>query len=154
MKKIAFLAFVSSWMFSAFVAIAAESGPVQVSPEDQRGAYQGVLSIAKMGTALDADSRRRLLYQFCSELRGCARECSRELQFCAAPQSEPAQCAAVVASCAADYRQRRDQGEALHPDAWLKQRLVRFLDAVRVALPAAERRSFENARKQASLLVR
>lgn len=129
------------------------AAPGSVSPADQRAAYQAVMSLAKEGP-LDADNRRRLFYQLCSELRGCARDCARELSACARSETDPSSRAVLVASCAPDYRQRRDQGEALHPDAWLKERLVRFLDAVSGTLAAAERRSFEDARTQVRLLSR
>lgn len=159
MKNVAFLAF---FAFVTFLALSprppwgfatAAPSTERVAADEQRAAYQAVLSIAKLGS-LDADTRRRLFYQLCSELRGCARECARELAFCAKPDTDPSQRAVLVASCAADYRQRRDRGEALHPDAWLKERLVRFLDAVGASLPAAERHSFEGARTQVRLLVR
>lgn len=124
-----------------------------VSNEDKRAAYQAVLSFAKFGV-LDVDQRRRVLYQLCSELKGCAQDCVRELAMCAEPSTDPSQRAVLVASCALDYRQRRDAGEALHPDVWLKERLVRFLDAVASTLSSAEQRSFKDARTQARLLTR
>lgn len=138
-------------LFALFVAAAATSACAgQVSPEDKRAAYQAVLSLAREGD-LDPDTRRRLFYTLCSELRGCARECARELGTCARPETDPASRAVLVASCAPDYRQRRDRGEALHPDAWLKERLVRFLDAVSTSLPVEQQRSFEDARAQVRL---
>lgn len=124
-----------------------------VSNEDKRAAYQAVLSFAKFG-ALDADQRRRVLYQLCSELKGCAQDCAAELALCADPRTDPSQRAVLVASCARDYRKRRDAGEALHPDVWLKGRLVRFLDAVASTLSPAEQRSFKDARNYARLLSR
>lgn len=134
-------------------AAATATGAEAVSAADQRAAYQAVLSLAKEGP-LDPDVRRRLFYQLCSELRGCARDCARELGAAALPETDPSSRAVLVASCAPDYRQRRDRGEALHPDAWLKERLVRFLDAVSSTLTPAERRGFEAARTQVRLLAR
>lgn len=125
----------------------------KVSAEERQAAYMAVLSIAKAGE-LDQENRRRLFYQLCSELKGCGRECARELSFCARPDTDPAQRATLVASCAADYRQRRDKGEALHPDVWMKERLVRFLDDVRGALSGEEQRSFDAARVQVKLVKR
>lgn len=112
-----------------------------------------MLSLAKAGE-MDPDTRRRLFYQLCSELQGCALACGRELAAGAKPEVDPAQRAVLVASCALDYRQRRDNGEALHPDAWLKERLVRFLDEVRAALSNEEQRQFDAARAQVRLIKR
>lgn len=137
----------------ATVAAVAPASAGPVSPDDKKAAYQAVISLAKSGE-MDADTRRRLFYQLCSELRGCAQTCGRELTECARPETDPSQRAVLVASCAPDYRQRRDRGEALHPDAWLKERLVRFLDEVRAALPDEQQRLFEAARAQVRLLKR
>jgi hypothetical protein len=125
----------------------------KVSAQDKKAAYQAVLSLAGSGE-MDQPTRRRLFYQLCSELKGCALACGRELADCAKPEVEPAQRAVLVASCAPDYRQRRDSGEALHPDAWLKERLVRFLDGVHAALSVEEQRQFEAARVQVRLIKR
>ena len=89
-----------------------------------------------------------------SELKGCAQACVRELAESAKPEVDPSQRAVRVASCAPDYRQRRDQGEALHPDVWLKERLVRFLDEVRAAPSSEEQSQFEAARAQVRLSKR
>ncbi len=124
-----------------------------VSAVDKKAAYQAVLSLAK-SAEMDQDTRRRLFYQLCSELKGCALSCDRELSECAKPDVDPSQRAVLVANCALDYRQRRDKGEALHPDAWLKERLVRFLDDVRTALSGEEQRQFEAARAQVRLTRR
>ena len=149
MKKL-----VLALLFTAATAAAPATGSAdKVSAEDKKGAYQAVISLAKFGE-LDPDMRRRLFYQLCSELKGCALACGRELAEGAKPEVDPSQRAVLVASCAPDYRQRRDSGEALHPDAWLKERLVRFLDEVRAALPAEEQRPFEAARAQVRLIKR
>jgi hypothetical protein len=137
----------------AAVALVAPASADTVSVDDKKAAYQAVLSLAKAGE-MDADTRRRLFYQLCSELKGCALACGRELAACAQPEMDPSQRAVLVASCAADYRQRRDRGEALHPDAWLKECLVRFLDEVRAALTGEERGPFQTARAQVRLLKR
>lgn len=137
----------------ALVALVAPASAGTVSADDKNAAYQAVLSLAKSGE-MDTDTRRRLSYQLCSELKGCAQTCGRELAACAKPEMDPLQRAVLVASCAPDYRQRRDRGEALHPDAWLKERLVRFLDEVRAALTGEERGPFEAARVQVRLLKR
>ncbi|HNN91115.1 MAG TPA: hypothetical protein PKI03_02555 [Pseudomonadota bacterium] len=135
----------------AALTTSAEGSPV--SAAEQRLAYQAVLSLAKAG-AQEPDMRRRLFYKLCSELPGCAGVCQAELEQAARPETDPSQRAILVASCAPDYRQRRDRGEALHPDAWLKERLVRFLDAVSSSLSQENRRNFEAARAQTRLLQR
>lgn len=124
-----------------------------VSTDDKRAAYRAVVSIAQSGD-MDPETQQRLFYLLCSELRGCAQSCGRELAACAKPETDPSQRATLVASCAPDYRKRRDRGEALHPDAWLKERLVAFLDKVHAALTGEEQRQFEAARTQARLSKR
>lgn len=126
----------------------------RVSADDKQAAYRAVVSIAQSGAQsgdIDPETQQRLFYLLCSELKGCAQSCARELAACAKPETDPSQRATLVASCAKDYRQRRDRGEALHPDAWLKERLIGFLDKVHAALTGEEQRQFEAARTKARL---
>ncbi len=70
------------------------------------------------------------------------------------PRPPPQRSSNGPAVAARARRTRIDSGGTLHPDEWPKERLVRFLDKVRVALTAEERRSFEAARAQVRLLKR
>ncbi|MFO0574505.1 MAG: hypothetical protein U1A78_10925 [Polyangia bacterium] len=147
MKKLALT------LLLAAAATTASACSDKVSADDKNAAYQAVLSLAQLNE-VDPDTQQRVFYRLCSELKGCAQSCTQELAACAKPDTEPSQRAVLVASCAKDYRQRRDRGEALHPDAWLKERLVRFLDKVQATLAGEEQHKFEAARAQVRLSSR
>lgn len=101
---------------------------------------------------LDAPTTARLLYQGCSEISSCASGCEKELTFCAGPDTDPAQRAAVLSSCSGlDYRARRDKGEQLDPDAWIRQHFSGFLDALTPVAGEADKQKLSELRAQTKL---
>lgn len=121
-------------------------GPAQ-SEADVRGAQTGLRSLAEM--APDPESRRRVLYQLCSELPACAGNCRTELEVCAQAEADEAQRAALLASCAPAARSALAKGVA--PDAWFLGHFRRFLDDVAPRLAPGERAALAELRRRLEL---
>jgi hypothetical protein len=59
--------------------------------------------------------------------------------------------AAIIASCSADYRKRRDAGEKLSPDAWVLRSFGAFVDGVAAVAKEEHRTAIQQLRKTTGL---
>ncbi len=100
----------------------------------------------------DVETRHRLLYQGCSEIKCCARGCEELLSAIAKPEVDASQRATLLGNCKSfDYATRRHAGEALHPDTWIAQHWSRFLDALVAVAGPADRERLQGERAKAHL---